>query len=51
MKKCYYNLEEKNYIYVQPKFNTKTKEKTTPIIHVIPLDKNDESRPYQHILF
>ena len=49
LRKLMISLEEKNYIYVQRKFSTNTKEKATPIIHVIPLDKNDESRPSQHI--
>lgn len=49
LRKLMLSLEEKNYIYVQRRFGSKTKEKATPIIHVIPLNKNDESRPSQHI--
>lgn len=33
------SLEEKNYIYVQRKFSEKAKEKATPIIYPLPLDK------------
>lgn len=48
LRKLMISLEEKKYIYVQRKFGTKTKEKATPVIHVIPLDKNDESKPSQY---
>ncbi|WP_332585985.1 hypothetical protein [Clostridium sp.] len=33
------SLEEKNYIYVQRKYSEKAKEKATPIIYPLPLDK------------
>ncbi|MBN1057864.1 hypothetical protein [Clostridium botulinum] len=49
LRKLMIALEKKNYIYVQRKFGKKTKEKATPVIHVIPLGKNDESKPSQYV--
>lgn len=40
LRKLMTSLEEKNYIYVQRKFSSKTKEKATPIIFPLPLDEN-----------
>lgn len=49
LRKLMISLEEKKYIYVQRKYGTKTKEKATPVIHTIPLDTKDESKPSQYV--
>ncbi|UZP04408.1 helix-turn-helix domain-containing protein [Clostridium botulinum] len=39
LRKVMKGLEEKNYIYVQRKYSENAKEKATPVIYPLPLDK------------
>lgn len=52
LRKLMKSLEEKNYIYVQRKYSQKTKEKATPVIFPIPIDKNTGllSRHYESLI-
>ncbi|WP_017825422.1 helix-turn-helix domain-containing protein [Clostridium botulinum] len=39
LRKIMKGLEEKKYVYIQRRFGEKTKEKATPVIYPLPLDK------------